>query len=134
MKAQDKTIKVLMAKTSLDGHWRGVLAVTMALRNSGMEVVYGGEITADEIVRVAVHEDVDVVGLNVGGSYAVVEEIVNKLRQTNLDNVLIIAGGTIPPEDIPLLKQLGVAEVFPPGSLLEDIVSFVRQHASPRSA
>ena len=128
--AQDKkTIKVLIAKTSLDGHWRGVAMVTTALRNAGMEVIYGGMITPQQIVETAVQEDVDVIGLNIGGRHAYIELMFELLREKGMDNVLVVAGGVIPPEDIPVLKEMGIAGVFPPGSLLEDIAAFIKENA-----
>ena len=128
MTSQDKPIKVLIAKTSIDGHWRGVAVVSAALRDAGMEVVYGGQLTANEIAATAIQEDVHVVGLNIGGSYGTVEKIMQTLRSTGLDDVLVVAGGTIAPEDIPMLKQLGIAEVFPSGSETESIVGFIRDN------
>lgn len=127
MTSRDRPIKVLIVKTSLDGHWRGVAVVSTALRDAGMEVIYGGQLTAREIANTAAQEDVDVVGLNIGGRYGTVEKIMQTLRGSGLEDVLVIAGGTIAPEDIPTLKQLGIAEVFPPGSETAAIVSFIRQ-------
>lgn len=129
MTSEGKPIKVLMVKTSLDGHWRGVAVVSVALRDAGMEVVYGGPLTAKEIAAAAVQEDVDVVGLNIGGRYGSVKETVETLRSSGLGNVLVVAGGAIPPEDIPMLKEMGIAEVFPPGSNTEAIVRFLRDNA-----
>jgi methylmalonyl-CoA mutase C-terminal domain/subunit len=132
MSSQGRPIKVLVAKTSLDGHWRGVAVVTTALRDAGMEVIYGGQITAREIVAAALQEDVDVVGLNIGGRYGSVKEIMDRLRSSGLNKVLVVAGGTIPPEDIPMLKEMGIAEVFPPGSDTEAIARFVHDNAGKK--
>ena len=126
MKSHDRAIRVLLAKTSIDGHWRGVAVVAVALRDAGMEVVYGGQLTADQITAAAVQESVDVVGLNIGGRYGTVEKIMQTLHSSRLGDVLVVAGGNIPPEDIPALKQLGIAEVFPPGSETDAIVRFIR--------
>jgi len=126
MTLHDKPIRVLIAKTSLDGHWRGVAIVSVALRDAGMEVVYGGQLTADEIAAAAIQEGVHVVGLNIGGHYGTVEKIMQTLHSSGLGDVLVVAGGNIPPEDIPALKQLGIAEVFPPGSETDAIVRFIR--------
>ncbi len=128
MAQEKKNIKVLMAKTSLDGHWRGVAMVTTALRNAGMEVIYGGMITPRQIVETALQEDVNVIGLNIGGRHAGIEEMFRLIREKGMDNILVVAGGVVPPEDIPVLKKMGVAGVFPPGSLLEDIVAFVKEN------
>lgn len=121
-------IKALIAKTSLDGHWRGVAVVTAALRDAGMEVTYGGMLTAPQIVEAAIQEDVDVIGFNIGGRYGAVQEVLRLLRERGVTDVLMVAGGTIPPEDIPLLKEMGIEGVFPPGSSLESIVQFIRQN------
>ena len=126
MKSHDKAIRVLIAKTSIDGHWRGAAVVSVALRDAGMEVVYGGQLTADEIAAAAIQEGVHVVGLNIGGSYGTVEKIMQTLHSSGLDDVLVVAGGNIPPEDIPVLKQFGIAEVFPPGTETDSIVRFIR--------
>ncbi len=117
-----------MAKTSLDGHWRGVAVVTTALRDAGMEVTYGGMLTAHQIAEAAMQEDVDVVGINIGGRLGAVEELMRLLKEKGLGDRLVVAGGTIPREDFQDLHDIGVAGIFPPGSTLESIVDFIRQH------
>lgn len=129
MKAKNKPIKVLIAKTSIDAHWVGPMLVTMALRNAGMEVVLGRQLNPSEVVQTAVQEDVDVIGLNLCGRYTFVSEIMKRLRERHTDDRLVIAGGVIPPEDIQFLKEMGVAEVFPPGSSLDSIVNYVKANA-----
>ncbi len=131
-KTKGKPVKVLMAKTSLDGHWRGIAMVSTALRDAGMEVIYAGELTAEQIVNAAVQEDVDVIGLNIGGRYAIVERSMALLREKGLSNMVVVAGGTIPPEDIEVLIGMGVDGVFPPGSRLDDIVAFIEQRVYHR--
>ncbi|MGZ6958661.1 MAG: cobalamin-dependent protein [Ilumatobacteraceae bacterium] len=116
--------RVLVAKTGLDGHWRGVLAVATALREAGFEVILLGMATAEEIVAAAEQEDVDLVGLNVGGHIAVVERIVEGLR-ARLPDLPVIAGGTIAPWVVERLAELGVPS-FPPGSRLADVVTAAR--------
>jgi len=128
--SQGRPIKVLMAKTSLDGHWRGPVVVSTALRDAGMEVIFGGRMRSDEIANTAIQEDVDVIGLNIGGRYGQVEDMIRMLREKQADDKLIIAGGTIPPEDIPVLKKMGVSEVFPPESDLNLIVQYVKEHVN----
>jgi methylmalonyl-CoA mutase C-terminal domain/subunit len=128
--------RVVMAKTSLDGHWRGVAVVARALRDAGFEVVMLGAASADEIVEVALQEDVDVVGLNVGGRVEVVERILDRLADAAPD-VPVMAGGTIAPWARQRLEARGVA-VFPPGSPLTAIVSTAtrlctRRRAAPSS-
>ena len=127
-------IRVLMAKTSLDGHWQGVAVVTAALRDAGMEVIYAGTLKPQEIAETAEQEDVDVIGLNIGGRYQFVEELMQALRAKGLDHLLVVAGGTVPREDIPVLKGLGIAEVFPPGSTLDSIVGFIKRKNDDRGA
>jgi methylmalonyl-CoA mutase C-terminal domain/subunit len=118
--ASDLRPRVLIAKTGLDGHWRGVSVVARALRDAGFEVVLLGMARADQIIAVTIQEGVDLVGLNVGGRIEVVERIVDGLRSAELD-VPIFAGGTIPPSSVERLAELGVRS-FPPGSSLSSIV------------
>jgi len=120
--------KVIIGKTSMDGHWRGVQAVAAALRDAGMEVIYVGSLTAEAVVKAAIQEDADVIGFNVGGSYEQIEELIKLLRENNMPDVLVIVGGVIPGVDVPRLKEMGVHGVFPPGSRLDDIVKFVEEN------
>jgi len=128
MSVKGKRIKVLMAKASLDGHWRGVAVVSTALRDAGMEVIYGGELGASQIFQAAIQEDVDVIGINIGAGYTVAQELMQLLREHGVNNILVVAGGTIPPQDIAEFKQMGIAGVFPPGSKLDSIVTFIREN------
>ena len=123
-------IRVLIAKTSLDGHWRGVVTVAAALRDAGMEVIYAGQATKSQILQTALQEDVDVIGLNIGGRFGHVGELIQMLREEGLGEVLIVAGGPLIKEDIPELKQLGIAEVFLPGSRTQDIVAYIMENVS----
>lgn len=132
MKAPTKKIRVLIAKTSLDGHWRGVATVASALRDAGMEVVYGGQLTAAQTVQAAQQEDVDVIGLNIGGRFAHVGEMLQMLREKGMNDRLVIAGGPLLEEDIPALKALGIAEVFPTGSNTKEIAAYILKHAPLR--
>jgi methylmalonyl-CoA mutase C-terminal domain/subunit len=116
--------KVLLAKTSLDGHWRGSLVVAKALRDAGFEVIFAGMATVEEILRAAMDEDVDLVGLSVGGRVEVAERIIGAFRNAGMD-VRFIAGGTLAPEACSKLRALGVP-TFPPGSSLEAIVETAR--------
>jgi methylmalonyl-CoA mutase, C-terminal domain len=118
-------VRVLLAKTALDGHWRGISAVSIALRDAGFEVVLAGMATADEIVALATQEDVALVGLNVGGRIEVVERIIAALG-SSLPGVPVFAGGTLPPAAVRRLADLGVPG-FPPGSALSDIVDAARR-------
>lgn len=120
--------RVLMAKTSLDGHWRGINVVSRALRDGGFEVILAGMINADTIARVAADEDVDLIGLNVGGRVEVVERILDTLEAAGIE-APVFAGGTIPHYAAERLSARGV-ECFPPGSTLEDIVDAARRLTS----
>jgi len=127
----DKRIRVLVAKPGLDGHDRGAKIVARALRDAGMEVIYTGlRQTAEQIVSAAVQEDVDAIGISIlsGAHNTIIPRICDLLRAEGMDDVLIVVGGIIPDEDIPGLKQAGVAEVFQPGASTQTIVEFVRQH------
>ena len=112
--------RILLVKTALDGHWRGLSVVARALRDAGFHVIMGGMITGAEIVRAAIDEDVDLVGLNVGGHSAVVERIIGELRGARPE-LPIFAGGVLPPSTCRRLADLNV-ETYPPGSSLEQIV------------
>ncbi len=126
-------LRALIAKTSLDGHLLGVAAVVHALRNAGIEVIYGGQIIPEEIVETAVQEDVDVVGLNIGGSIGPALEVLRLLREREMD-ALVIAGGPVHRDDIPRLREAGIAGIFPPGSRTSEIVEFVFANIAARSA
>ncbi len=121
--------KVLMAKPGLDGHWRGIIVVSMALRDAGLEVVYGGNMTAAEIAEAAIQEDVDVVGLSIlaPGHMRLISETLEALRQRGVNDIPVIVGGAIPEEDVEPLKQAGVLEIFRPGTDLAEIVTFFRE-------
>ena len=128
MRPKNRIIKVLIAKTALDGHWRGVYVVSMAMRDAGMEVIYGGDLNPYQIVETAIQEAVDVIGLNIGGRYHQIRIIIEQLKEKGVEDVLLVAGGTVPSDDIPLLKEMGVGEVFPPGSTLDSITSYIKEN------
>ncbi len=117
--------RVLIAKTSLDGHWRGINVVSRALRDGGFEVILAGMVTAETIARVAADEDVDLIGLNVGGRVEVVERILDTLAAHGVTTP-VFAGGTIPHYAEARLRARNVA-CFPPGSSLDDIVECARR-------
>lgn len=123
--------RVLVAKTSLDGHWRGVSVVARALRDAGFEVILLGMVTGEEIARAAVDEDAELIGLNVGGRIEVAERIVTTLRNEGYEGP-VFAGGTIPPYAIRRLNDLGV-ECYPPGSSLQSIVDAARRLTSKKA-
>jgi len=126
-----KSIKVLMVKPGMDGHWRGIILVTMALRDAGMEVIYGGNMSPGQIAETAVQEDVDVVGMSilVDTYMRLVKETSEALRRKGKADALLLVGGIIFEEDIDALKQMGVSEIFGPGGHVADIVEYIRQHA-----
>ncbi|RLC65754.1 MAG: methylmalonyl-CoA mutase [Chloroflexi bacterium] len=123
-------IRVLVAKPGLDGHDRGAKVVARALRDAGMEVIYTGiRQTPDMIVEAAIQEDADVVGLSIlsGAHLELFPAVTEGLRKKGREDVLVIAGGIIPEDDIPSLKQIGVRAVFGPGTSTADIISFIRK-------
>jgi len=125
----ERKIRVLIAKPGLDGHDRGAKVIARALRDAGMEVIYTGlRQTPEQIVNAALQEDVDAIGLSIlsGAHMHLFPRIIELKREKRLDDVMIFAGGIIPDADIARLKEIGVAEIFPPGSSLEEIVSFVK--------
>jgi methylmalonyl-CoA mutase, C-terminal domain len=125
----DKKIRVVVAKPGLDGHDRGAKIIARALRDAGMEVIYTGlHQTPEQIVETVIQEDADAVGLSIlsGAHMTLVPRILELLSEQGIDDVLITVGGTIPADDIPQLKELGVAEVFGPGASTQDIVDFIR--------
>lgn len=131
----DSRIRVVIAKPGLDGHDRGAKVVARALRDAGLEVVYTGlHQTPEQIVATVVQEDADCVGLSVlsGAHMGLFARVVQLLRERDADDVVVFGGGIIPVDDIPELKQLGVAEVFTPGATTRDIVEWVRQHVGDR--
>jgi methylmalonyl-CoA mutase C-terminal domain/subunit len=127
----ERPIKVLMAKPGMDGHWRGIIVVTMALRDAGMEVIYGGNMSPAQIAEAAMQEDVDVVGLSVlvDTYMRLVRDTEEALKALGKGDVLLLVGGIIFDEDIPFLKKMGVSEVFGPGGQVEDIVEYIRLNA-----
>lgn len=134
MSAEAK-IRVLVAKPGLDGHDRGAKVIARALRDAGMEVIYTGlRQTPEMIVNAALQEDVDVIGLSIlsGAHNAIVPRVMELLRQNKMDDVLVLVGGIIPDVDIEFLKQQGVAGIFQPGTAMDDIVRFIREHLKPR--
>jgi len=124
-----------MAKAGLDGHDRGVKVVSALLRDSGMEVIYLGPYqTPQSIVQAAIEEDADVIGLSSlsGEHLSFAPKVVELLRVGKMNDVLLIMGGVIPIEDIPALKDMGVAEVFTAGSLTQSIIDFIRNNVKRR--
>ena len=125
----DRPIKVLIAKPGLDGHDRGAKVLARGLRDEGFEVVYTGlRQTPEMVVTAALQEDVDVVGLSIlsGAHMTLVPRIIELLREQEAGDIVVVLGGTIPNQDIPELKELGVAEVFTPGAPVQDIIDYIK--------
>jgi methylmalonyl-CoA mutase C-terminal domain/subunit len=132
--ASDRKIRVVVAKPGLDGHDRGAKIIARALRDAGMEVIYTGlHQTPEQIVETVLQEDADAVGLSIlsGAHMTLVPRVVELLREQEAGDVLVTVGGTIPSQDIPVLKELGVAEVFTPGAPTQDIIDFIRGAVTP---
>ena len=129
IRVKEQKIRVLVAKPGLDGHDRGAKVIARALREAGMEVIYTGLRQSPEmIVEAALQEDVDVVGLSIlsGAHMELFPLIVEGLKQKGLNHVLIVAGGIIPGEDVPVLKKLGIEAIFRPGAMTQDIADFIK--------
>ena len=125
-------IRVLVAKPGLDGHDRGAKVIARALRDAGMEVIYTGlRQTPEMIVHAALQEDVHVIGLSIlsGAHNAIVPRVIELLHHNKMDDVLVILGGIIPDQDVEGLKRAGVAAIFQPGTAMDDIIRFIREHA-----
>jgi len=122
-----KKIRIVVARLGMDAHWRGSIVVARALRDAGMEVIYLGNQMPETIVATAIQEDADIVGLSTlsGNHMVLAPEVVRILREKEMDEVNVILGGAIPPDDVPRLKELGIAEVFGPGTSLKKIIDFV---------
>jgi methylmalonyl-CoA mutase C-terminal domain/subunit len=134
--AEDKKIRVLVAKPGLDGHDRGAKVIARALRDAGMEVIYTGlRQTPEMIVSAALQEDVDVIGLSIlsGAHNAIVPRVSDLLKQNKMDDVLLVVGGIIPDQDFPRMKDAGVKGIFIPGTPMDDIVKFIRENVKPRT-
>jgi methylmalonyl-CoA mutase C-terminal domain/subunit len=127
---EGRKIRVVVAKPGLDGHDRGAKIIARALRDAGMEVIYTGlHQTPEQIAATVVQEDADAVGLSIlsGAHMTLVPRVVELLRDQDAGDVVVTVGGTIPADDVPELKQLGVAEVFTPGAPTDAIVDFIRE-------
>jgi len=126
-----KKIRLLIAKPGLDGHDRGAKVMAHALRDAGMEVIYSGlHQTVPSIVKVAIEEDVDVIGLSImsGAHIPISKKIMGLVKKEGLDDIIVVVGGVIPAKDIPILKEIGVAGVFPGGTPFEESIKFIKEH------
>ena len=130
----ERKIRVVVAKPGLDGHDRGAKIIARALRDAGMEVIYTGlHQTPEQIVETVLQEDADAVGLSIlsGAHMTLVPRVVALLREQDAGDVVVTVGGTIPSQDIPELKELGVAEVFTPGAPTQAIIDFIKGAVTP---
>jgi methylmalonyl-CoA mutase, C-terminal domain len=129
-----KKIRVVVAKPGLDGHDRGAKIIARALRDAGMEVIYTGlHQTPEQIVETVLQEDADAVGLSIlsGAHMTLVPKVIELLKEQDAEDVVVTLGGTIPAQDIPELKELGVAEVFTPGAGTQEIIDFIKGAVTP---
>jgi len=126
---RNKKIRVLIAKPGLDGHDRGAKVVAQGLRDAGMEVIYLGlRLTPEQIAEAVIQEDVDVVGIDClsGAHMALFPKTVELIRQKGGQDILVVGGGIIPKKDIPKLKEAGIAQIFGPGTPLDEIAKFIK--------
>jgi len=136
MLMSEPKIRVLVAKPGLDGHDRGAKVIARALRDAGMEVIYTGlRQTPEMVVNAALQEDVQVIGLSIlsGAHNAIVPRVMDLLKKNKMDDVLVLVGGIIPDQDIAGLKKIGVSGIFQPGTAMDDIAKFIREHVKPQS-
>ncbi|MDQ7053620.1 MAG: cobalamin B12-binding domain-containing protein [candidate division KSB1 bacterium] len=131
----DRKIRVLVAKPGLDGHDRGAKVIASALRDAGFEVIYSGlHQTPEQIVEIALQEDVDVIGISIlsGAHMTLFPRIMELMQEKGLDDVLLTGGGIIPPEDAEKLEAMGTGKIFGPGSSTQDIIQYIREWAESR--
>jgi methylmalonyl-CoA mutase C-terminal domain/subunit len=124
-----RPVRILIAKAGLDGHDRGAKVIARALRDAGMEVIYTGlHQTTEAIVRAAIQEDVDCIGLSIlsGAHMTLFPDLLDKLRREGADDILVFGGGIIPKDDIEALKKLGVKEIFIPGTHTQDVIHWIK--------
>lgn len=132
---EERKIRVLIAKPGLDGHDRGAKVVALGLRDEGMETVYTGlRQTPEQIVRSAIQEDVDVIGLSClsGAHKYLFPRVVELLKEQGIEDILVIGGGNIPRDDIPFLKEKGVSEIFIQGTMVGEIADYIRENVRAR--
>ena len=127
----EKKIRIMIAKPGLDGHDRGAKVIAHALRDAGMEVIYSGlHQTVPSIVKMAIEEDVDVIGLSImsGAHIPIARKLMELIGKEGLNDVMVVVGGVIPTKDIPTLKNIGVKGVFPGGTPFEESITFIKEN------
>jgi len=132
----ERKLRIMIAKPGLDGHDRGAKIIARALRDAGMEVIYTGlHQTPEMIAAAASQEDVDAVGLSImsGAHMTLFPAVLQSLETEGMKDTVVFGGGIIPDDDIPKLKELGVAEIFTPGATTQNIIDWVRQHVTARA-
>ena len=132
-----RNIRVVIAKPGLDGHDRGAKVIARALRDAGMEVIYTGlRQTPEQIVGAALQEDADVIGLSIlsGAHNHICPRVIELLQAMDITDVLVVVGGIIPNVDVPKLNEIGITGIFPPGTPMQVIVEFIRQHVRPAAS
>jgi methylmalonyl-CoA mutase C-terminal domain/subunit len=135
--AKERPLRIVVAKPGLDGHDRGAKIIARALRDAGFEVIYTGlHQTPEMIVATAIQEDVDAIGLSImsGAHMTLFPAVIELLREQGAGDVLVFGGGIIPQDDVPKLRERGVAEVFLPGSTTQAIIDWIRANVHPRAA
>ncbi|MHB1576155.1 MAG: cobalamin B12-binding domain-containing protein [Candidatus Dormibacteria bacterium] len=131
---RNRPVRILTAKVGLDGHDRGVKIISRALRDAGVEVIYTGlHQTPAQVVDAAIQEDVDGVGISLlsGAHMTLFPEVIRLLAERKAADIVVFGGGIVPPEDVEALKQLGVDEVFTPGTSMQAIVDYVNRRFAP---
>jgi len=134
--ARNRKIRVLIAKPGLDGHDRGAKVVARGLRDAGMEVIYLGlRLTPEQVAEAAIQEDVDVIGMDClsGAHMTLFPKTVQLIREKGGKDILVIGGGIIPKKDVPKLKEAGIAQIFGPGTSIDEISNFIRTNLAERS-
>jgi methylmalonyl-CoA mutase C-terminal domain/subunit len=135
MAGNEQKVRLLIGKVGLDGHDRGAKIIARALRDAGYEVIYTGlHRTPQEVVETALQEDVDGIGLSIlsGAHVTLFGKVIELLAREGADDVVVFGGGIIPDDDIPVLRELGVREVFTPGTTTATFIEWVRRHVRPR--
>jgi methylmalonyl-CoA mutase C-terminal domain/subunit len=130
-----KKLRILVSKPGLDGHDRGAKVVAQALRDAGMEVIYTGlHQTIDQIINIAIEEDVDVIGLSImsGAHLPICERLTKEMKKKKIDDIIVVVGGVIPKRDIPTLKGMGINGIFPGGTPLDESIRWIKEHVSSR--
>jgi methylmalonyl-CoA mutase C-terminal domain/subunit len=131
--SEKRTVRVLIAKPGLDGHDKGAKIVAKGLKDGGMEVIYTGiRQTVDGILKTALQESVDVIGLSIlsGTHLSICEELMAKMKKEKLHDILVLVGGIIPKKDVSRLREMGIAEVFRPSSTMSEIIQFIQSRVS----